>query len=63
MILIAFTRELYRAFLDGYPLEAWSVEARTALSGNDWDWAAYTLIAGTLALDAFTLGPPRVRRN
>ncbi|MBM2615401.1 CHAT domain-containing protein [Actinoplanes sp. LDG1-06] len=36
-----FSRELYRALMDGYPLEAGVAEARKALRIKKWDWSAY----------------------
>jgi hypothetical protein len=37
-----FSRELYRALIDGYPLEASVAEARKALRMKRWDWSAYS---------------------
>jgi hypothetical protein len=54
---VMFTREFYRSFVDGYPLEAALVEARKALSVEKWDWTAYALFASTLNLEALRLLP------
>jgi CHAT domain-containing protein len=48
---LLFTRELYRAFAEGYPLEAAVAEARKRLSVERWDWSAYALFASTRQLD------------
>jgi hypothetical protein len=45
------------ALLDGDPLEAAFVEARTALNGNDWDWAR------TRRSPARWRSMPRIRRE
>jgi hypothetical protein len=42
---LQFTREFYRALVDGYPIEAAAVEARKSLSIKGWDWSAYVLYA------------------
>ncbi|MGH7527321.1 MAG: CHAT domain-containing protein [Gemmatimonadales bacterium] len=49
---LMFTRELYRAFCEGYPLEAAVTEARKALSLERGDWSAYALFASTRQLEA-----------
>jgi hypothetical protein len=48
---LSFTSELYRAFAEGYTLEAALAEARKRLSVEGWDWSAYTLFANTTQLD------------
>jgi hypothetical protein len=52
---LMFTREFYRSFVDGFPLEFSVIEARKYLSINQADWAAYALFAGTSQLDDFKL--------
>lgn len=46
-----FTREWYRAFAEGYPLEPALAEARKRLSVDRWDWSAFTLFSSTRDLD------------
>jgi hypothetical protein len=48
---LSFTSELYRAFAEGYTLEAALAEARKRLSVEGWDWSAYTLFANTTQLE------------
>jgi hypothetical protein len=48
---LAFTSELYRAFAEGYTLEAALAEARKRLSVEGWDWSAYALFANTTQLE------------
>ena len=52
---LMFTREFYRAFVDGYPVEGALVESRKALSLKEWDWSAYTLFSGTRKLEDLRL--------
>jgi Cdc6-like AAA superfamily ATPase len=54
---LMFTREFYRSFVDGLPLEPSLIEARKSLSINQSDWAAYALFSGTTQLDDFKLVP------
>jgi hypothetical protein len=59
---LLFTREFYRAFAEGYPLEAALAEARKRLSVERWDWSAYALFSSTRRLDALMFpqgGPAR----
>ena len=58
-----FTKEFCSAFVDGYPLEASVIEARKALSAEDWDWSPYALFASTTELDLFRLPPSTTRRR
>ncbi|HEV7587187.1 MAG TPA: CHAT domain-containing protein [Longimicrobium sp.] len=51
---LLFTRELYRGFAEGYPLEVALAEARKRLSVERMDWSAYALFASTPNLDALT---------
>jgi hypothetical protein len=44
---LMFSREFYRALVDGYPLEGALVEARRVLDLKGWDWSAYALFAGS----------------
>jgi hypothetical protein len=48
---LLFTSELYRAFAEGYPLEAAMAEARKRLSVERHDWSAYALFSSARALD------------
>ncbi|HEX8273680.1 MAG TPA: P-loop NTPase fold protein [Longimicrobiaceae bacterium] len=48
---LLFTREWYRAFTEGYPLEAALAEARKRLSVERWDWSAFALFSSTRELD------------
>jgi hypothetical protein len=48
---LSFTSELYRAFGEGYTLEAALAEARKRLSMEGWDWSAYALFANTTQLE------------
>lgn len=59
---LMFTREFYRSFVDGFPLEFSVIEARKYLSINQADWAAYALFAGTSQLDDFKLVPTQSLR-
>lgn len=54
-VALMFTQEFYRAFLDGYNVEESIVEARKALSIENWDWSIYTLFNGSTALDELKL--------
>jgi CHAT domain len=42
---LRFTREFYRAFVDGYTLETSLTEARKALYSENWNWSAYALFS------------------
>jgi hypothetical protein len=42
---LLFTREFYRSFLSGLPVEGAIVEARKALSIEKWDWSLYALFS------------------
>jgi hypothetical protein len=52
---IFFVRELYRALVDGYPLESAMAEARKRVNSENWDWSAFALFASTLELERFKL--------
>jgi hypothetical protein len=55
--------EVYRSFVDGYPLESAVVEARKALSVEHWEWSVYSLMAKTARLDHLTLPSPLPRSD
>ena len=57
---LMFTREFYRSFVDGFPVEPSVIEARKSLAVNQADWSAYALFAGTSQLDDFKLVPTQV---
>jgi len=52
---ILFTREFYRTFADGHPVEEAVVEARKALSVERWDWTPYALFTSTSDLRSIRL--------
>lgn len=56
---VMFTRAFYRAFVDGYSVEASLTEARKALHVEGWDWPAYALFASVVELDSLRLIPKR----
>lgn len=47
---LMFSREFYRALVDGYPLEGALVEARRVIDLKGWDWSAYALFTGSTNL-------------
>jgi hypothetical protein len=52
---LIFTREFYRAMVDGETLETALVEARQALSLERWNWSAYALFSRRANLDSIRL--------
>jgi hypothetical protein len=52
---LLFTREFYRCLLSGVPVEGAVVEARKALSIENWDWSLYALFAGQRDLSSMRL--------
>jgi hypothetical protein len=52
---LMFTREFYRSFIDGYPIEAAIIEARKALSVEKWDWSLYSLFTSLTDLSSLRL--------
>jgi hypothetical protein len=54
---LLFAREFYRAFVDGYPLEAALTEARKILSAERLDWSLYALFAGIENLKFLRFSP------
>jgi hypothetical protein len=58
---LMFTREFYQAFMEGYSLEPSIVEARKALSVENWDWSVYTLYSGTTKLESMRIAYRRGR--
>jgi len=54
---LMFTKEFYRSFVDGFPLEFSLVEARKNLSINQADWTAYALFSGKKTLEDIKLAP------
>jgi len=43
---LIFTREFYRSFVDGSPVEVAVVDARKALQNQQLNWSAYALFSG-----------------
>jgi hypothetical protein len=60
---LLFTREWYRAFAEGYPLEAAVAEARKRLSVERWDWSAFALFSSTRDLDDLMFPQGTFRRQ
>ena len=54
---LMFTKEFYRSFVDGFPLEFSLVEARKNLSINQADWTTYALFSGKKTLEDIKLAP------
>jgi CHAT domain-containing protein len=53
-----FTREFYRALMDGYPLDACISEARKGIRMQRWDWSAWAMYTS----DSAVLDPIRLHR-
>jgi CHAT domain-containing protein len=60
---LLFTREFYRAFVEGCPLEVALTEARKILSAEKWDWTAYALFTSLQDLDYFRLSTQPLRKQ
>jgi CHAT domain-containing protein len=60
---LMFSREFYRAFVDGYTLEESITEARKAICMERLNWASYTLFSGTTNLDLFKLTLSRTSKD
>jgi len=56
---LLFARELYRAIVDGYPIEESLIEARKAQSLERWDWPAFALFSSGSVLDDLRIELPR----
>lgn len=57
---LLFTREFYRAMVDGYTIEESLIEARKAQSLERWDWPALALFSsGAAVLDDLRIELPR----
>jgi len=59
---LLFTREFYRAFVEGCQLETALTEARKILSAEKFDWSAYALFTSLKDLDFFRLSAEATRQ-